>query len=318
MASNLGNLIVPSVFARYVGAERDKINAVVKSGAAVASPQLSALLAGGANIFNLPFWGALSATGIVPTTDYAVDATPQKTAASAQKALRVLRAITPVAVTDLEGMLIGEDPVAAAAAQVAEVQNEIRQGVLLSMLGAVVAADSAALTFDAGTGTALTGAMLVEGVATKFGDQARGLNGMTLIMDSIEYFNLQSDQLSNGKYVALPNAIDVGFGTYLGATVIIDDTMPANTVYIVKRGGLAFGQASVAAPVEIERKASAGNGGGADILHARDLFTYHVAGTSFNTTPAADLATNAEIALTANWDLVKAAKLCGAMAVIHD
>lgn len=318
MASNLGNLIVPSVFGRYVGSERDKLNAFVKSGAAVATPALSGLLAGGANVFNLPFWGNISATAVVPSTDYAVEATPQKMAASSQKALRMLRAITPVAITDLEGMLIGDDPVVEAARQVAETQNEIRQSILISMLDAVTAADTAALTFDAGVATALTGAMIVEAVATKFGDQARGLAGLTLVMNSMEYFDLQSSNLTSGVNVVLPNAIDVGFGTFLGATLVIDDTVAANTVYVIKRGGLAFGQASVATPVEIERKANAGNAGGADFLYARDLFTYHVAGTSYSGSVAGDLASDAEIALAGNWDLVKAAKLCGAFKLIHD
>ena len=270
MASNLGNLIVPQTFARYVAAERDKLNAFVKSGAAVALPALSTMLAGGAKSFTLPFWKNLSATGLVPTTDYAVNASAQTMSAGSQIALRVQRAITPIAVTDLEGSLISEDPIAEAARQVAEIHNEIRQSILIAQLTAVTNVDGA----DAGTvgdlnyvdaGTALSGTMLTKAIANMWGDAVRGLAGLTLVMNSLEFLDLQS-AVVGATGIAFPNAVDVGFGTFMGATVVVDDTVAADTVFIIKRGGLAFGQASVATPVETERKPGAGNAAGADIL----------------------------------------------------
>lgn len=318
MSTNLSNLIVPSVFAKYVGAQRTLKNAIVTSGAAIRQPQLSAFLAGGASKFSLPYWGALSATATLPSTNYESNVGVQKMSANKQEAVRMVRNITPVAITALEAMLIGEDPVSEAANEIARIQTEIRQASLLNVLAGVTGADTAALTYDAGTETTLTADILLSAVANKWGDSQRGLGGLTLVMNSTEYLDLQRAQLTGGTNVSFANAINVGFGVFLGASIVVDDATPANTVYVVRRGGIAFGEAAVAVPFEIERKASAGDGGGADVLHARDLYTYHVLGTSFAGTPAGEVVTEAELATVGNWDIKQAVKNCGVIAVIHD
>lgn len=315
MATNLANLLVPSVMTRYIGAQLEKANAVVASGAAIASPQMATLLAGGAGEFTLPFWNNISATALVPSTDTASVAGSQRLAAGAQKAVRVVRALTPVAVADLEGVMIGEDPVAAAAAQFANAHATIRQAVLMGMISAVVAADTAALTAtDAATSFSST--VLLTGIQSKWGDSVRGLAGLTIFAPSSIYLTMQLDQLTAGG-IAIKNAVDVGFGTYHGATVIVDDDVPAKTVYVVRQGGLAFGTAALPVNFEVERVAGAGNGGGASVVHSRDCFGYHIYGAKWKGTPAGELATNAEIATAANWDLVKPAKYCGVLAVVH-
>jgi hypothetical protein len=322
MATNLTNLIVPQVFGRYIAAERDKINSFVKSGAAQLSPQLSAMLAGGAKSFTLPFWKQLSGVGIVPSTDYEVTAGVQKVSAGSQIALRMVRAVTPVAVTDIEGILIGEDPVAEAVRQFAEMHNEIRQTSLMAMLASLTSLDSAdvGLTADltyTSAGTELNGNMIAETLQAVWGDNQKGPMGMTIVTNSLEYLSLQKDQFTSGKAVAFANAIDVGFGTFLGATIIVDDTVPAKSAYIIKRGGLAFGSDSLPTPFEMDRVAGAGNGGGADVLHSRDLFSYHVAGTSYTGAVAGDVVTDAELGLAANWTLVKDKKFCGVAKLVH-
>lgn len=321
MAANLSNLIVPSVFGGYVQAEFDKMNAFVRSGAAVTTPALSALMAGGANTFNIPFWKQISASTLVPSTDYETAAAVQKMSAGVMKGTRVQRALTPIAVTDLEATLIGDDPVAEAVRQIAQAHDTSRNSILVGILGAVTAVDSA----DAGTeadltftdaGTSLSGAMLAEAVATKWGDGYRGLAGLTLVMNALEFLDLQKLNIA-ATGIAFPNAVDVGFGTFMGATIIVDDAVANNTVYIIKRGGLAYAPASVAVPFEMERKPGAGNGGGADVVYSRVAYCYHVAGSSFTGTPAGELATDAELANVANWSLVYDKKLCGVLKVSH-
>lgn len=322
MAKNLENLIVPSVFAGYISAELQKANRVVASGAAVNSPQLSALLAGSTAEFNLPYWKSISANSLVPSTDPDTLASSQRLAAGNQKALRIARSLTPVAVADLEGMLIGEDPVREAVSQFVDAHNTIRQKTIIDMLNAVTAIDSADagtdadLTFAAGAGT-FGHDMLIAGTTAIFGDNAR-IAGTTLFLNSVEYASIQKDVFTAGGIVNKA-AIDVGFGTYLGATLIVDDDVPTGTIYVVRPGGLAYGSASVPVPFEMERNASGGNGGGVTLLHSRDLYSYHVAGTSFTGafTAGSELATDADIAATAKWSLVRPAKYCGAMKITH-
>ena len=316
MAGNLANLIVPAVFGNYVAAGLAKSNAFVKSGAAINSPQLSALLGGGAAVFSLPMWKNLSATSLMPSSDVAELATAQKMQAGKQIALRVLRAATPVAVTDLEGMIIGEDPVAEAVRQYVDVHASIRQKTLVDMLKAVTAADTAALTYDS-TATAGSAELVAEACANKFGDRVRGLVGLTLVMNSIEYLDFQKTQ-AGAPGIVVANAVDLGFGTVSGASIVIDDDVPANTIFVVRPGGIAFGTAAVATPFEVLRKPDAGNAGGADIIYSRDLYSYHVAGTTFDAAIAGEMATDAEIALAASWSLALDPKLCGAIAITHD
>lgn len=321
MPANLGNLIVPTVFGGYIQAEFDKMNAFVRSGAAVTTPALTALLAGGANVFNIPFWRQISATTLVPSTDYENSAGVQKMSAGAMKGVRIARSLTPIAVTDLEATLIGADPVAEAARQLAQAHDTARNSILVSILNAVTAVDSADvgttadLTFTSGA-TSLNGSDLAEAVATIWGDGYRGLAGLTLVMNSMEYLDLQKLQIA-ATGIAFPNTVDVGFGTFMGATIIVDDAVANNQVYIIKRGGLAYAPAAVQVPFEMERKPAAGNGGGADVLYSRVAYCYHVAGSSFTGTPAGELASDAELGNVANWGLAYDKKLAGVIKLAH-
>ena len=206
MAANLSNLIVPTVFGGYVQAEFDKMNAFVRSGAAVTTPALSALMAGGANTFSIPFWKQISASTLVPSTDYETTAAVQKMSAGVMKGTRIQRALTPIAVTDLEATLIGADPVAEAVRQIAQAHDTARNSVLIGMLGAVTSVDSA----DAGTaadltfndaGTSLSGGMLAEAVATVWGDGYRGVAGLTLVMNALEFLDLQKLNQSAARHL---------------------------------------------------------------------------------------------------------------------
>jgi len=321
MASNLANLFVPSVTAGYIQAELTINNAFVKSGAAIVSPQLSANLAGGAKQFNLPFWKPSATTGIVPSTDYETKAGVQKMSSGSQIAVRMVRAITPKAIADLEGMLIGEDPVQEAVRQLAEEHNAIRQTSLMSLLNGITAVDSA----DAGTaadllytdaGTAFSGTMLTKGIQSVWGDSIRGPRGLTLVMNSLEFLDLQVAQAGTSG-IAFPDSIDVGFGTFMGATVVVDDTIADNTVLVIRKGGLAYGTAALASAFAVQRDEFAGNGGGADVIFSRDLFGYHVAGTSYTGATAGDVVTDTELATVGNWSLVKDKKLVGVMKITH-
>lgn len=322
MAKNLANLIVPSVASRYITATLEATNKVVLSGAAVNLPALSGFLAGGAAQFNLPYWKTLSATGLTPSTDVDVAATAQRMAAGNQTALRVVRSITPVVVSDLEAMLIGEDPVAEAATQIANIHNRIRQKTLLDVLAAVTAVDSADAGADAdllyaGTpATSFSPVLLASAIATIWGDQG-SVAGNTLFMNSLTMLGLQLGELAAG--LVLPSEANLGVGSFAGNRVIVDDAVPAKTVYVVRPGGLAFGTAALANPFAVTRKEEAGNGGGADFIYSRDLYTYHVAGTSFSGafTVGAELATDGDIADSAKWTLVQDRKFCGAIRITY-
>lgn len=321
MAANLSNLFVPGVTEKYIQAEMTASNAFVKSGAAVVSGQLSTLLSGGAKSFTLPFWNPGSTTGIVPSTDYDTKASVQKMSAGSQIAVRMVRAITPKAMTDLEGLLIAEDPAAEAIRSLAEEHAGFRQTALINVLSSVTALDSADVGTDADlayadVATSFSGVVLTKGIQSVWGDAVRGPRGMTLVMNSLEFLDLQVTQTA-ATGIQFPDSIDVGFGTYMGATIVIDDAVPNDTVYVIRKGGLAYGSASLVNAFAIQRDEFAGNGAGADVIFSRDLFSYHVAGTSYTGTIAGDVVTDTELGTSAKWSLAKNKKLIGVMKITH-
>jgi hypothetical protein len=76
---------------------------------------------------------------------------------------------------------------------------------------------------------------------------------------------------------------------YLDMMVIVDDSMPVTagtnrvtyTSILCGPGAIGFGNGETEYPLELERKASIGNGGGADILHSRETYIIAPRGYEF-------------------------------------
>lgn len=101
--------------------------------------------------------------------------------------------------------------------------------------------------------------------------------------------------------------------TYLGVRVIVDDslTVTAGTTDGLKYTSVLFGENAFGygngnplIPVEYERNATQGNGGGAGSLWVRKTWIIHPAGFQHTGTPTGDSFTLAEMAAAAQWDRV--------------
>jgi hypothetical protein len=93
--------------------------------------------------------------------------------------------------------------------------------------------------------------------------------------------------------------------TYMGMRVVVDDGLApvAGTTsgfkylsVIFGAGAIGYGEGSPEVPVEIERTALAGNGGGVEVLVERNTWLTHPFGYSIQGTPAAQSFTLAEMA----------------------
>lgn len=102
--------------------------------------------------------------------------------------------------------------------------------------------------------------------------------------------------------------------TYMGRRVIVDDSMTVTagstdgfkyTTVLFGDGAFGFGNGNPTVPVEVEREASQGNGGGIETIWTRKTYIIHPFGFQWtDSSVAGTSATQAEMALAANWDRV--------------
>lgn len=101
--------------------------------------------------------------------------------------------------------------------------------------------------------------------------------------------------------------------TYLGIRVIVNDAMPVTagatsglkyTSVLFGQGAFGYGEGSPKVPVEVEREASQGNGGGTETLWVRNTWLLHPFGFATGTAPAGNSYTLAELGNAASWNRV--------------
>ena len=126
-----------------------------------------------------------------------------------------------------------------------------------------------------------------------------------VIMHSAVHTKLQKlDKLVVGAFGSAATPID----TYMGARVIIDDTMsaiadssPLDTyydTYFARSGAVGYSEGQdPAKSIEVDRDILAGD----DIVTSRKRYIMHVGGSTWDGTPGGNSPTNAELATAGNW-----------------
>jgi len=117
------------------------------------------------------------------------------------------------------------------------------------------------------------------------------------------------------------NTQNLGFGTYMGLSVIVTDELTAdtdgsNSVYwniLFKPGAIGYGEsASGIVPVETDRVVLDGE----DVLVTRRQFTMHPLGFKWlETSVGGEMPTRSELEESGNWDRVYDKKNCGLVVV---
>lgn len=101
--------------------------------------------------------------------------------------------------------------------------------------------------------------------------------------------------------------------TYMGMRVIVDDGMTVTagttdgfkyTSVIFGAGAFGYGVGTPEVPVEVEREAAQGDGGGIETLWERNTWLLHPFGFRQTGTPAGVSFTQAELAAAAQWDRI--------------
>ena len=315
--------MVPNKFSQYIIEQTTKKSALVRSGVAVAVPQVSQLINGtpkGGNMVTIPFYKPLSGDDEVFGEE---EMTPGKVETGADVATLLIRQ-RAWGDTDLAKVFGGADPLAAIASMLGDYWNEREQAIALNVLAGLFDGGTAALKdhiLDVSTAAGTDCIISVDNTLdTKqlMGDAADKLG--VVFMHSATYTELQKQQKIETEY---NSDLKIKIDYYLGYEVMVDDDMPVSggvyTTYFVGKGAFARndGMPQGLVGVEKTRKALSST----NYLINRRAFVLHPMGCAFNANATfagnKKYASNADLAKAANWKAAKDLKNIPIVALKH-
>lgn len=317
--TQISNIYEPLVFAQASQEAQIQLNRFIQSGVLQMSPQLSSMASTGGRIGELPFGKPLSDTEPNYSSDNpAVNSTPLNVT-SAKQIYRLAAMNQSWSTMDLARELALEDPAMWITNRIGQywaTQDERR--IIRSCMGIYadnVANDSGDMVHDIAASTAATVTVDTKISGNAVLDTFQTLGDHDFLVKSIAMHSVQYTELRKQNLIDfIPNARgEVNIPTYMGKTVIVDDSLPVTavgdtfkyTTVLFGAGAFAGGEGRVLVPSELDRKPSAGNGGGEEILYSRRSSIIHPYGFQFTSAAVAgESATQAELATAANWNRV--------------
>ena len=331
-STQIADIITPEsweLIGPYVRQQTVLLTEVLRSGMATTDAQLDAFLRGGGTTGNYTSWQSITtdddddnvSTDAVPdimgvtapgTADFPRnDAVPAKLKADKETYVRLSRNKAWGA-ADLSVAIAGDDPLMVVAEQIAQYRaTKLQKAVIATWRGVV--ADNAAndtndYTFDvsgssysAGT-TDLSAAAVINAMQT-LGDHKSLIR--IICVHSVVHARMQLNNLIDFTPDSESN---IGFGTFLGKTLVVDDAMPVATgnvydTWMFGPGATKIGMGDPKRPMEVHREPLAGAGGGQENLISRWEWVIHPVGHSFTgTVGAGGGPTNANLAAAGSWD----------------
>lgn len=322
--TRIADVVVPEIFSPYVQQITEEKSRLVRSGAISRDPVLDQNLAGGGLTFNEPSFRDLdNDDDNTSNDDPAVNSTPNKIGTSTEIQVRLSRNNSWSSM-DLSGDLAGADPMEAIATRVSDYWVRRLQAAFVATMRGVFADNAAApsgtehvqndMTHD------VSGVSFTDGVTNfsaeafidatlTMGDSMESL-GMVMV-HSVVYGRMLKNNLIdfvqdsiNGQAIRIP--------TFLGREVIVDDGVPFTTgvfeTWLFGSGAIRLGMGLPKVPTELDRKPSAGNGGGQDVLHNRTEWAIHPVGGAYVGTASAggpsNAATTNNLAHAGSWQRV--------------
>lgn len=310
------------VFADYVINKTQETSSLIKSGIAVADPRLNEYIRGGGATFAMPSWNKLSGNSQIVSELQELEA---KKITTRKEIATVLYRGDCWAATELVGYQTAQDPMRVIADQIADYWIEDEEDTAIAILNGMFAAqgmDDLILDVTGETDSAISTDVILD-AKQKLGDRAGKLTA--IIMNSAVHTKLQKDNVIEFTPASEGN---VGFDTYLGFRVIVDDKMPVvtpaeegaakqYTTYLVTAGVLGRGDAIpvTMTPVETDRNAKTST----NYLFHRRALVLHPRGMSWVGAGQTQLETpsNAELATGSNWERVAPTKEMGIIKIVH-
>lgn len=301
--TRISDLIVPEIFTPYVQQLTEQKSRIIRSGAMVSDQTLSANLAGGGLTFNEPSFKDLDNDAEnISSDDPDVHSTPNKIGTLQEIQVRLSRNNSWSSM-DLAATLAGADPMQAIANRVSDYWVRREQSAFIATMSGIFLNNDAAtdayhtqydMSFDA------SGASFIDGV-TNFSAESF-IDACTTMGDSMDWLSMicvhsivYSRMLKNNLIDFIPDSSNSsaypsiagqgGIPTFLGRIVIVDDGMPATggvfESWLFGSASLRSGRGSPKVPTEVDRKPTAGNGSGQDVLHNRVEWVIHPVGHAY-------------------------------------
>lgn len=305
--TRITDAIVPSVYAQYSFEEHVQKLDIFQAGVLFTDPEVSAKLATGGRVVDMPGWKDLGNDASEPVNDDPADNIETKKIGSRREAAaRNVRA-QAWGIPDLTRILAGDDPQKVIIRRQTDYWQRANKKTLIAILQGVIADnianDGGDLVLD--TNASITETDAID-AAYLMGDRA----------DDFATWWMHSKQMKALKKLDLidfvPSSEQGGMMIpyYMGLRCIVDDDIPVATneytAFMFKRNAIMWNELPVdteGGPLEFDRKPRAGHGGGVTEMVARRHFVPHVPGTRFlDASTAGEFATDAELALAANWD----------------
>jgi len=329
----IADVIVPSVFEKYVIERTATLSAFGASGIMESDPFFDALAAGGGQTVEMPFWQDINPARQILADNAAL--TVNKIGASKDIA-RIQRDGNAWSVNDLAKALSGDDPMGALVALVGDYWIRVDQGLIISSLkgifgSASMAGNKLSIASETIAGqsavTRLNGATFVD-ATVKLGDRGDQLTAVAMhsateaALRKLDLIDFIPD--SEGK---------AQIKTFQGRRVIVDDGMPVRngttdglvyTTYLFGPGAFARGAAPLTTPVQGGHGTEGVEWGRAPLdsdtnFVNRRHFILHPRGVKFNSAAVAGTSpTNAELENQANWTRVFENKNVRIVAVDHN
>lgn len=298
--TTIGDIVTGNVpvLLSYMTQDPVEKTAFFQSGILAPTPYAAEIARGPSNLANIPFWKAIDSS-IEPnySNDIYQDIATPRNVQTGEMMARVAYLNEGFGQADLTVELTSQNPLQSVATRLDNFwQRQAQRRLLATSLGIyndnVAATDafhtqndmvvdvSATLGFDAGA--------FIDATQT-MGDALMGNSGEVLgviAMHSFVYGQARKQQLIDFIRDAENNTM---FATYQGYRVVVDDSMTvvgagADRKFIsiiFGNGAIGYGEGDPTNPLEYEREASRGNGGGVETLWSRKTWLLHPLGYSF-------------------------------------
>ena len=321
MASvQLSDAIIPEVFLDYTANDSPEKTAFVESGIAVTNPVLEEQAKTGGNVIELPHWNDINSDDEPNLSDDSDDDAVPKKITSGKQIGRNAYLNQAWSTKDLVAELAGSDPMRRIRDRTDTYWTRQWQKRILASAQGVLADNIANSDSD-----------MANVIAIEDGNNAAAANliGRSAVTDAA--FTL-GDAFESTGIIALHSAVyqrlveqdaidflkdstgTLVIPSYLGKRVIVDDGMPViaggtsglkYTSILFGAGAIGYGMGTPGVPVEVEREALKGQGGGQEVLVTRKSWLVHPSGFQFNSTSVAgESASLAELRNAANWTRV--------------